>query len=192
MKMISKGADGTLFIVFGSGERSRLMHGMPTGRVPKPSEIIRLDIGGTYGPWMSDLARVYSLGNPTEVQRRTYSNLREVEEETIGFIRPGVTAEEVFFASQAAFEKRRMPSHMPHVGHGFGIELHELPILRPGDKTVLEKGMVLNIEPVILDGDGSMYHLEDLVVVTDRGCRILTHGLPPKEIPVIGQPVSLR
>ena len=83
-----------------------------------------------------------------------------------------------------------MPFHMPHIGHSFGIELHEYPMLRPGDKTVIKKGMVFNVEPVGFDKDGMCYHLEDLLVVTDKGIRILTNGLAPNEIPIIGQPID--
>ncbi len=188
-KMIEKGASGTFFIVFGSGKRSALTHGLPTDRVPQESEIIRFDFGGRYGMWTSDLARTYSTGKPKETQRRAYRDLKEIQEETIEAIRPNIFAEDLFFACQAAYEKRKRPFFMPHVGHGFGVELHEHPMLRPGDKTVIEKGMVLNIEPVLRDDEDGMYHLEDLVVVTDDGYRILTLGLSPAEIPIIGEAI---
>ena len=189
-KMIEKGADGSFFMVFGSGPRSAFTHGFPSDRIPKESEVIRFDYGGRYGMWTSDFARTYSTGNPTEIQRRAYRNLKEIQAETISVIRPGIKAEDVFYACKSAFEKRNIPFFMPHVGHSFGVELHEHPMMRPGDTTVIEKGMVINIEPVLKDEDGSMYHLEDLVEVTDDGHRVLTLGLPPIEIPVIGEPVK--
>src|SRR5882724_235033 len=57
--IINNGADGTLFIVFASGERTAHAHAHATERVPKASEIIRFDVGGTYGAWASDFARTY-------------------------------------------------------------------------------------------------------------------------------------
>lgn len=186
-KMIEKGADGTFFMVFGSGPRSALTHGFPSERVPGESEIIRFDYGGRFGKWTSDFARTYSTGKPTEVQRRAYRNLKEIQEETINSIKSGIRAEDVFFACKEAFKKRGVLFFMPHVGHGFGIELHEHPMMRPGDKTVLQENMVINIEPLLKDEDGSMYHLEDLVVVTGTGHRVITKGLPPEEIPLIGR-----
>jgi Xaa-Pro aminopeptidase len=188
--IINNGADGTLFIVFASGERTSQAHAHATERVPKPSEIIRFDVGGTYGAWASDFARTYSTGSPTNLQSETYANLAEIEKATIEMVKPGVIAEDVFFFCRDQFAKRGMPFHMPHIGHSFGVELHESPMLRPGDKTVIKAGMVLNVEPMATDGEGSYYHLEDLFVVTDSGPRILTHGLPPKEIPVIGQKIT--
>ncbi len=186
-KMIEKGASGTFFLVFGSSLRTALTHGMPTDRVPKESEIIRFDFGGRFGMWTSDFARVYSTGKPTEMQRNAYRDLKEIQEEAIKAIKPGALAEELFYKCKAAYEKRKRPFFMPHIGHGFGVELHEYPMLRPGNKTVIEKGMVLNIEPILKDEEGCLYHLEDLVAVTENGYRILTLGLPPAEIPVIGK-----
>jgi Xaa-Pro dipeptidase len=187
--IINNGADGTLFICFASGERTSQAHAHATERVPNKSEIIRFDVGGTYGAWASDFARTYCTGSPTNLQSETYANLAEIEKATIEMIKPGVIAEDVFFFCRDQFAKRGMPFHMPHIGHSFGVELHENPMLRPGDKTVIKAGMVLNVEPMATDGEGSYYHLEDLFVVTDSGPRILTHGLPPREIPVLGQKI---
>jgi Xaa-Pro aminopeptidase len=187
---LESGADGSLFMCFGSGKRSSIAHPHPTERVPKESEIIRLDVGGTFGPWASDFARTYSTGNPTKGQKQVYNSLWKVQDETIRFIRPGVTAEEVFYTCKAAYEKYGLKFHMPHIGHSFGIELHENPMLRPGDKSVLKKGMVFNVEPVVFDDERSGYHLEDLVLVTETVGRLLTHGQAPQEIPTIGVPLK--
>ena len=182
------GADTVMFLCFGSGPRSILAHGAATDRKTEPGDIIRLDTGGRYGAYFSDFARTYSAGDPTPVQRETYRKLVEVHKETIGAARPGVTAEDLFFICKDAFEERQLPFHMPHIGHSFGVELHEYPMLRPGDKTPIEAGMVINIEPVMVDRERkSLYHVEDLFVVTDDGFRLLTHGFPPEELPVLGE-----
>ena len=188
--MIENGADGTMFLIFGTGPRSSLTHALPTDRVPAESEIIRFDYGGTFGPWMSDVARTYSMGNPTALQRQTYHAVWEAEIETFGSIRPGITAEDVFFTGKQAFEKRGIRFFMPHIGHSLGVELHEAPMLRPGDTTVIRPGMILNVELLTIDADGSGYQLEDTALVTEDGMRLLTHGFGPPEIPVIGRPLK--
>ncbi len=186
--MTRNGADTVMFMCFGSGPRSIIAHGAPSDRVTEPGDIIRLDTGGRYGAYFSDFARTYSAGNPTTEQRETYRKLVEVHKETIGAVKPGVTAEDLFFFCKDAFEKRRLPFVMPHIGHSFGVELHENPMLRPGDKTRIEEGMVINIEPVVIDRDrNSLYHVEDLFVVTDNGIRLLTLGFPPEDLPVLGE-----
>jgi len=184
--MLDRGADGILFMCFASGDRTDQPHAHATDRKPAPGEIIRFDVGATWGPWASDFARTYSAGEPTQMQQDTYRKLREIQEETIDFIKPGVTAEAVFHTCRQGYEKRGLRFHMPHIGHSFGHELHESPMLRPGETMTIEDGMVLNIEPVVLDDAHSAYHTEDLIEVRATGNRLLTLGLAPKEIPTIG------
>lgn len=63
-------------------------------------------------------------------------------------------------------------------------------MLRPGNKMLLKPGMVLNVEPGVRDAEGSLYHTEDLVVVTETGYRLLTLGFAPTELPVLGQTIA--
>lgn len=189
-RIIENGATGTLFVHFGSGERTAHVHGYASDSVICEGEIVRFDVGGTYGPWSSDLARNYSTGRPTAVQREVHRSICEVQEATIAAMRPGVPAEDIYFRCRDEFERRGLPCFLPHIGHSFGLELHEAPMMRPGDTTPLAAGMVINIEPMTFDADGSCYHTEDLVLVTENGTRLLTLGLAPKAIPIIGQPLQ--
>ena len=188
-KMIDDGANGLLHVHLASGERSSHIHNHPGAAKTAESEILRLDVGGLYGPYCSDLARTFSTGNPSQLQRVTYRKLCEVHETTIAAMKPGVLAEDIFFVCKSEFSKRDLPCTLPHIGHSFGIEAHETPMIRPGDKTPLAPGMVINIEPMTLDSEGSCYHTEDAVLITETGNRLLTLGLAPKEIPILGDPV---
>jgi Xaa-Pro aminopeptidase len=185
--VLSHGADTINWISFPCGGSASQTHGHPTERVVEASEIIRFDISGTYGAWSSDFARTYSSGFPTQNQRDTYSKLVEIQEATIEIIKPGITAEEIFQFCKKKTLELNLPFHLPHIGHSFGIEIHESPILRPGDQTEIRPGMVLNVEPLTSDASGAMYHVEDLLEVTETGTRILTNGISPAELPTIGQ-----
>ena len=125
-------------------------------------------------------------GKPSRCNRTPIARSRLYRGAAIAAIQPGISAEDMFFTCRADFAKEGLRFMMPHVGHGFGLELHEFPMLRPGNKTVLKTGMVLNVEPVTIDPDRSGYQLEDLALVTAGGSRLLTLGLAPPEIPVIG------
>jgi Xaa-Pro aminopeptidase len=188
--IINNGANGTLFVCFASGNRTSQAHAHATDRVPREGEIIRFDVGGTYGAFATDFARTYSTGNPSAMQRQVHRQLCEVQEATINAMRPGVTAEDVFRVCTDEFKKRGLPCTLPHIGHSFGIELHENPMIRPGDKTKLKPGMVINIEPMTFDDERSYYHTEDLVVITENGYRLLTLGFAPKELPIMGQQIG--
>lgn len=188
--LIDAGAESLLYMCFASGPRTPQGHALPSERVPLPAEIIRFDVAGRFRGWMSDFARTYSTGNPTPEQQETYRNVWDIEQLMIDAARPGALAEDVFEVSRAAFVERGMRFSMPHVGHGLGIDLHEQPFLRPGDKTPLEPGMVLAIEPFYVDESKIGYHLEDIVLVTEGTPRLLSLGLAPREIPIVGQPLA--
>lgn len=188
--ILNYGADNLQFLYFASGSRTIHPHAYALeARVPREGDVIRIDVGGKYGAYSSDFARTYSAGAPTLEQRQTYAALVTAEENTIKAACPGMTAEDLFFVCRDEFARSGLVFHMPHVGHSFGIELHENPMLRPGNKTILRAGMVLNVEPGVRDDRGSLYHTEDLILITDAGHRVLTLGLAPKELPILGQRV---
>lgn len=189
-QIIEHGADTITWISFPCGNAGKQTHGHPSDRPVEPGEIIRFDVGGTYGAWASDFARTYSSGSPTAEQRDVYAKLVDIQAEVIGMMKPGVVAQEVFAFCKKKTLERGLPFLLPHIGHSFGIEIHERPLLRPGEEIVLEEGMVLNVEPLTSDGQGIMYHVEDLVEITGSGTRILSLGLALRELPVIGEPVS--
>lgn len=187
--IMASGAIAIPFLCFSSGYRTGLSHAMATEKIVAEGEVIRFDVGGTYGSYSSDFARTYSTGNPSEMQRQTYAALHAIQRASIDAVHAGVTAEDLYFVCRDAFRKAGLPFTMPHIGHSFGVELHENPMLRPGEKTKLRPGMVFNIEPSTADDAGSKYHIEDLVEVTETGFRLLTLGFAPVEIPVIGTEV---
>ena len=187
-KMIEDGASGLLHVHLASGARSSQIHNHPGNEKTKEGEILRLDVGGIYGAYCSDLARTYSTGNPSELQTNTYRKLREVHELVIRAMKPGVPAGDIYDLCHSELLLRGVPCTLPHIGHSFGIEAHEAPMIRPGDRTPLAAGMVINIEPMTLDTEGSCYHIEDSVLITADGNRLLTFGLSPVELPVIGDP----
>ncbi|MES2511353.1 MAG: Xaa-Pro peptidase family protein [Pseudomonadota bacterium] len=191
-QMFDLGANGVQHLHLASGKRTPFVHNHPSDDPTCDGEILRLDVGGTYGPFASDLARTYSTGSPTSTHREVYRALCDVQERTIAAMRPGVLAEDLYFLCREAFAAHGLPCTLPHIGHSFGIEAHESPMIRPGEKTLLRAGMVINIEPMTKDADGNLYHTEDLVLVTEGGFRLLTYGLAPKEIPIMGQPLSLH
>ena len=95
-------------------------------------------------------------------------------------IRPGVTAGDVDKAARNILKRRHLDRYFTHsLGHGLGLEVHEMPRLGKGEQTILKEGMVLTVEPgVYLEGVGGI-RIEDDVVVTANGCADLTSA--PRE-----------
>jgi len=132
-------------------------------------------MGATLDGYASDMTRMLFLGRPGARVKQVYNAVLEAQLAAIDAVRPGTTAHAVDHAARrtlAGFGLDR--AFMHSTGHGLGLEIHEPPRLGRKDKTKLEKGMTVTIEPgVYLQGFGGI-RIEDTVVVTANGCEVLT------------------
>lgn len=183
--LLKLGAGETALITVATGENGLVGHHMADETPIKPGQTVRTDIGGYFQGYYSDLARTYAVGEPTRQQIQAYRKLRRIEEEVIDSMVVGRSLREIYELCQDAFTREGLPFTMPHIGHSIGVELHEEPMVQPREKTVLQENMVFNIEPFLSDPEKNTYHLEDLLLVTKEGPRLLSGSLPPGEIPVI-------
>lgn len=127
-------------------------------------------------------SRLAILGKPTAEQQRGYDLTLEIHRKTIDFCRAGVTAGEVYDFAHGEFRKRGIDYQASLVGHGLGPWMHQQePVLRRGGKAVLEKGMLLAVEPQRLH-----WHLQDIIVVGDGAPRLLSDKFPTDRPFVIG------
>jgi Xaa-Pro dipeptidase len=135
---------------------------------------LRVDVGGIFQGYQSDVARTAAIGRANEEQRSIYRRLREAERETIAAARPGVRACDLYATGKRALQQRGLSITSQAIGHGLGIGLHEFPVLQANENAEIKPGMVLNIEPAVKDSQGFLYHIEDLFVVTAGEPNILT------------------
>jgi len=174
--VISLGADKFSFIpIIASGKRSALPHGRATGRKLKKGDLVVVDFGVVYGGVCSDLTRTYVVGKPGIKHRRLYQAIKTAQKKAISRIRPGVPASEVDSAARGYLKKKGLDRYFIHTtGHGLGRKIHEAPKISRGNNNPLREGMVLTVEPgVYFKGWGGL-RVEDMVVVTKRGCTLLT------------------
>lgn len=167
--------------IVASGDRSALPHARPTSKKLGSTELTLIDMGATEEGYASDMTRMLHLGRPSSKIRRMYNAVLEAQLAAIDAVRPGVTAERVDRAARTVLEQHGLDRTFTHsTGHGLGLEIHEAPRLGKRDKTKLEAGMAITIEPgAYLEGFGGV-RIEDTVVVTGAGCEILTPT--PKEL----------
>jgi Xaa-Pro aminopeptidase len=161
--------------IVASGARSAWAHARPTAKQLRKNELVVLDHGAILRGYCSDLTRTVFLGKATAKIRGLYQAVREAQEAAKSVVRPGVTASAVDSAARQRLKRHGLAEYFTHsTGHGLGIEVHEMPRLGRGEKTVLEEGMVVTIEPgVYMEGLGGV-RIEDDVVVTSRGAVDLT------------------
>ena len=163
------------FMVVTSGPRSALSDARPTTRQLARGDLLRFDVGCTVDGYWSDIGRTAVVGEPDDLQASRYAAILAGEEEQLRFVRPGITAGELFDVAVARVEEAGLtPYRRHHCGHAIGIEIYERPIVAQGATTVLEPGMVFCVEtPYYEIGWGGMM-VEDALVVTDTGCEVLS------------------
>lgn len=180
------GATGPSFspiVLFGT--RSSLPHGVPSGRTLQRGDIVLLDFGCVRESYCSDLTRTYVYGTiPGAWFEEIYAVTLEAQLAGLAAIRAGAACRDVDAAARDIIRAAGFGDHFGHgLGHGVGLEIHEAPRLNMQSDTVLEAGMVVTCEPgIYLPGQGGV-RIEDLVVVTENGCDVLTRA--PKELKVL-------
>lgn len=172
------GQAGAFPTIVAMGERSARPHAVPTDGCLHDGGFLLVDWGARGGGYHSDLTRVLAARKISPKLARVYEVALAAQNQAIEAIRPGVTGEEVDAAARKVIADAGLGRRFTHsVGHGLGLDVHEGPALRRGSKTVLKPGMVVTVEPgIYLRGWGGV-RVEDDVLVTKDGARVLS-GLP--------------
>jgi Xaa-Pro aminopeptidase len=170
------GADGMSFeTIVASGERSALPHGKAsTAPLPRKG-FVTLDFGIIREGYCSDMTRTVCLGAPRSEERKAYEAVLEAQEAAVSAVCAGVSCGEVDEAARSVLRSAGMADAFTHsTGHGVGLEIHEQPRLGAGQKTRLQPGMIVTIEPGVYWPGKFGLRIEDMVAVTRTGGQVLT------------------
>jgi Xaa-Pro aminopeptidase len=163
------------------GPRAALPHARPTTRKLGESDFTLIDWGVNSGLYMSDLTRVIVTGKISPKLRKIYGLVLKAQLAAIDAIQPGKTCEQVDAVARKVITRAGFGKAFGHgLGHGTGLEIHEAPRLAVGQKSKLQPGMIVTVEPgVYVPGWGGV-RIEDDVLVTRTGHEVLTDV--PKEL----------
>jgi Xaa-Pro aminopeptidase len=163
-----------------SGPRSALPHGRATDRVLGPGDFVTLDYGPVVDGYTADFTRTVVVGSPDDRHREIYAIVLEAEQRAVAAVRAGLSSRAVDAVARDVVTAAGYGNKCgPNIGHGIGLETHEAPFMSRTDVT-LEPGMVVTIEPgIYIPGWGGV-RIEDDVVVTADGARVVTHA--PREL----------
>jgi len=161
--------------IVASGERSALPHGHASlAKLPKRG-FCTLDFGVVIDGYCSDMTRTVHIGRALEDELRVYDSVLEAQEAAVAAIRPRVSVGEVDEAARSVLRRAGLDQYFTHsTGHGVGLEIHEQPRLAANQKQLLERGMVVTIEPGVYIPGRFGVRIEDMVLVTATGGEVLT------------------
>ncbi len=153
-----------------SGERGCLPHGEPTDKLIQKGEFLTLDFGAVINGYCGDMTRTVAIGSITSEQRNVYEIVLEAQLAAADFIKAGVRCFDADKIARDIIVKAGYGDYYPHgLGHGVGKLVHEAPTLNGKSEEILEKNMVVTIEPGIYIPDKFGVRIEDLAIVTDFG-----------------------
>ncbi|MCU1274755.1 MAG: peptidase [Bryobacterales bacterium] len=178
------GAEAAAFeTIVSAGPRTALPHARPTA-AKVGRGLLLVDMGAMVDGYASDMTRMLCLGRPNAQMRQMYNAVLEAQLAAVDAVRPGIEAQVVDRAARRVLAKYGLARAFVHsTGHGLGLQIHEPPRIGKKEKTLLEPGMAITIEPgVYIEGVGGI-RIEDTVVVTENGCEVLTPN--SKELRVV-------
>lgn len=160
-------------ICFGpNGSRN---HHQPGERKLRKNDTILCDFGANYDGYISDITRTFACGTITPRFRNAYAAVARAQKAAIQAARAGARVADVDAASREQIRVAGLPIYGHGTGHGLGLQVHESPYLSAVDKkTKLMAGHVITIEPGIYLPGNFGIRLEDDVLVTATGAKVIT------------------
>lgn len=171
---IENGANGLAFgTIVASGENSSKPHAVPTNRKIQSGDNITIDFGAKYKGYCSDMTRTIFVGSVSDEVRNLYNFILEGQLRATNKIKDGVDGKSVARGVQIEYNARNF--ELIHaLGHGVGLEVHELPYLSYRSSQILKENMVVTNEPGIYIPEKIGIRIEDTILVNKLESEVLT------------------
>lgn len=176
------GADEWAFApIIASGSGSALPHYHTGQKTLKKNAPLLMDFGFCVDGYNSDMSRTIFLGKASENFRKHYDLVKNVQDSCVKKVCPGVETTDLDQSARTYFEKEDVEKYFIHsLGHGLGLDVHEAPFVGSKNGTILREGMIITIEPGIYFPRKYGIRIEDDIVVTKNGYKIMNKS--PKEL----------
>lgn len=184
--MRERGADAAAFpIIVAAGRNAALPHAEPGETLLGSGQPIIIDMGAVYQGYHSDLTRTVTLGEPEPRFWEVYDAVLAAQEQAFANLRPGLTGEEADALARSSLEAAGMGEAFLHsLGHGVGLEIHEGPSLARTVSEPLRSGNVVSVEPGAYLEDWGGVRIEDLVLLGEDGCTVLSQAHKQPVLPI--------
>ena len=186
IRMRELGASGPSYetIVATGPTNAPLPHHRPTPTEVQDGHTVIIDVGALYEGYHSDMTRTFLVGTPTALQQEVYDVVLAAQTAGVAAVRPGITTAELDAVCRNIISSAGLGEWFIHgTGHGVGLLIHEDPFVNSAGRDELQVGDVVTVEPGVYREDFGGVRVEDLVLVTSTGCRVLTSS--PKDFPCL-------
>ena len=174
------------FAMGGAGLHPSLPVGA-NGSEIKPGNSVMVDVNGNFTGYMTDMTRVFSLGELSPEALKAHECSRRIHREITAAGQPGCEAKELYKLAEDIVKEEGLTEyfmghrqHARFIGHGLGIEINELPVIAPRSKDIITTGQVIALEPKFVIPHTGAVGIENTYVVTATGWKCLTNA--PEEI----------
>ena len=173
--MRKNGADALSFEpIVATGKRGAMPHARPGDNVIQNGDMIVLDYGCMCGGYCSDMTRTVAVGDITDFQLKVYETVKKVQAECLSMVKPGAVCSDIHNYSYKVLNDKYKDCYGHGLGHGVGLKIHESPSLNSRCDKTLVPGNIVTVEPgVYITGECGV-RIEDLVLITEDGCSILS------------------
>ncbi len=156
------------------GANASRPHHTSSKRKLKKNDTVLIDFGARVDGCCCDITRCFSIGKANSLFQKAYRAARQAQKAALEKVKAGVELKSVDEAARKVIREHGFEPHGHGTGHGLGLEVHELPIVGPKSKGKLQAGDVITIEPGVYIPGKLGIRIEDDVLVTETGRKILT------------------
>jgi Xaa-Pro dipeptidase len=168
------------------GERTALPHGVASSRKLQVGDLVLFDLGVIVDGYCSDITRTVAFGEVSSKQKEIYETVLQANQQAIAALqhKKAATYGEVDQIARNVIKQKGYGEYFTHrLGHGLGIEPHEYPSVSSDNKAQISLEAVFTVEPGIYVPQVAGVRIEDMVLITEDGCEVLTHF--PKELQIV-------